>query len=346
MKTIDWRALYASNRAVIERAGGRPGDLPVALRAPVHAPSPFGTGRARRRRGAPWGVPGGQDLVHAPAGTAADVAVPLVCMLHGCTQDPAAIAAATRLNEAADRHGFAVVYPGQHARSNAHRCWNWFLPEHQQRDAGEPARIAEAVRRLVDGSAAGLRIDAHRVFVAGFSAGGAMAAVLAFTHPDLFAAAAVHSGLAYGAAGALGAAYAAMAHGSEEPAPMPRRARPVPTIVVHGTADSTVAPVNADHVLRQSMAANRLASADCAELDPARPSEASRGRVDGGHAYTRRRWRSGSGALMHELLTVHGLGHAWSGGAAGGSHTDPRGPSATAAIWRFFAAVSAGVPAS
>jgi poly(3-hydroxybutyrate) depolymerase len=122
---------------------------------------------------------------------------------------------------------------------------------------------------------------------------------------------------------------------------MGRHARAVPSIVVHGSADATVAPVNADRVLAQSMAANRLAAPEAGDLESARPTTTERGRVDGGHAYTRSRWTDRRGVLMHERLEVDGLGHAWSGGAPGGSYTDPRGPDATEAIWRFFTQATA-----
>jgi poly(3-hydroxybutyrate) depolymerase len=135
-----------------------------------------------------------------------------------------------------------------------------------------------------------------------------------------------------------------MARGSQDPvgggraahAAMGRQARAVPSIVVHGTADATVARVNADRVLQQSMAANRLAAPEAGDLDIARPTTTERGRVEGGHAYAHSQWMDRRGVLMHERLEVDGLGHAWSGGAPGGSYTDPRGPDATAAIWRFF----------
>ena len=162
MKPIDWRELYASNRAVIERVNGtiRPG--PPDERTYTFA------GQTRRA------------LVHPRAGVSSQTAVPLVCMLHGCTQDAATFAAATRMNDAADRHGFVVVYPQQERGDNAQGCWNWFMPEHQARGAGEPASIAAIVRELV-GTASPWAIDPHRVFVAGLSAGGAMAAILAAT---------------------------------------------------------------------------------------------------------------------------------------------------------------------
>jgi poly(hydroxyalkanoate) depolymerase family esterase len=287
-------------------------------------------------------------LLHPPAGVDPQTAVPLVCMLHGCTQDPGSFAAATLMNEAADRHGFVAVYPEQQRGENAQRCWNWFLPEHQTRGAGEPASIAAIIRELM-GTTSPWTIDARRVYVAGLSAGGAMAAILAATYPDLFAAVAVHSGLAYRSATSLSAAVTAMARGGEDPVEQARvahaalgdLARPLASIVVHGSADRTVAPVNADQVLQQSMTANGLAAPETCDFDIARPTTASRGQIDGGHAYTRSQWADRRGALMHELIKVDGLGHAWSGGAPGGSYTDPGGPDATELIWRFFAQATA-----
>jgi poly(hydroxyalkanoate) depolymerase family esterase len=387
MNPIDWRELYAANRAAIERAGVGTGaaaaaralaapaallgsaqpaaampltDLPGVLAAALPGaiigaptalpatlpgvPQPASTPPRRRVRPARRGG----ALVHLPAGVDRATAVPLVCMLHGCTQDPQSFAAATRMNETADRHGFAVVYPRQEPDANPQRCWNWFLPEHQERGGGEAGAIATATRGIVAGGTE-QAIDARRVFVAGLSSGGAMAAILAFTDPDLFAAVAVHSGLAYRSAASMPAAFTAMARGGEDPtllgpaahAAMGDRARPVPGMVIHGDADPTVACVNGDQLLRQLMHANRLAAPDGPGHHPDRPSERSRGSVDGGHAYTRSRWSHADGTVVHERLIVHGMGHAWSGGLAGGSFTDPQGPDATEAIWRFF---SAAVP--
>jgi poly(hydroxyalkanoate) depolymerase family esterase len=342
MTPIDWRELYASNRAVIERAGGAPGELPTGFRAPIDA----GPRPARRLAGRTRGA-----LVHLPAGVDPETALPVVCMLHGCTQDAASFAVATEMNKAADRHGFIAVYPQQDRGDNPQGCWNWFLPEHQARGAGEPATIVGIIRELM-GPTSHWTIDTRRVFVAGMSAGGAMAAILAAVYPDLFAAVAVHSGLSYRCAASLSAAFDAMARGGEDPAGQGSAAhaaigdlaRPVPSMVVHGRADPIVAPVNADQVLQQSMTANRLAAPETFDLDIARPTTTSRGQVSGGHAYTRSQWTDRRGALVHELLKVDGLGHAWSGGAPGGSYTDPRGPDATDAIWRFFAQATADQP--
>jgi poly(hydroxyalkanoate) depolymerase family esterase len=359
MAPLDWRALYAQNRAAIERSGV---SLPL-LSTPtptVLPPRPLPGDRAplrplRRRSAALPRVdaPGEQRtftvdgrtrqaLVHAPPGIGVETPAPLVCMLHGCTQDPAAFAAATRIRAAAGRHGFVVVLPGQNRADNAMGCWNWFEREHQRRGGGEPAAIAGIVDRML--GEAEPRIDRGRVFVCGLSSGGALASVLAATYPDVFAAAAIHSGLAYGAASDVGSAYAAMANGGPDPerqaraahAAMGRYARAVPTIVVHGQVDRTVAPINARQTLEQAMATNRLAAPECRLLDSRHPSTVLDERADGGLTYTRARWNDGRGALVHELLLVDGLGHAWSGGLPQGSYTDPRGPDATEAIVRFF----------
>jgi poly(3-hydroxybutyrate) depolymerase len=179
-----------------------------------------------------------------------------------------------------------------------------------------------------------------------------MAAILGATYPDLFAAVAVHSGLAYGSATSVTAAFRAMARGARRPAACGRaahaamgdHARPVPSIIVHGSGDRTVVPINGDQALEQSMTANRLAAPERGDLDISRPTAASRGRVDDGYSYVHSRWTGRRGALRHELLKVEGLGHAWSGGASEGSYTDPRGPDATGVIWRFFTQVAGDAP--
>lgn len=350
MPTIDWRELYAANQAAIARAGIAAGDtvrLPpdATLSRGVPAAAPGSQPQLRSR-------PGGRGaLVHVPRRLDPVRPAPLLCMLHGCTQDPAKFAAATLMNDAADRHGFVVVYPGQGRDSNPQGCWNWFLPDHQRRGAGEPAAIAEIVRDLVETDPR-CTIDPGRVFVAGMSSGGAMATILAVCYPDLFAAMAVHSGLAYSSATDTTSAFNAMARGVANAdaqgraahAAMGEHARPVPSIVIHGNADRTVAPANAIQVLRQSMAANRLAAPLVCEHDVERPTTSQRAQVEGGHSYLRSRWTDARGTITHELLEIDGLGHAWSGGAPGGSYTDPRGPSATEAIWTFFAQTSSSPP--
>ncbi len=343
MDRIDWRELYAANQAEIRRAiSADPARLPgpAGLSSPD---APTVASRASRlTRSRPAGL---QALIHVPRGLDPGAPAPLVCLLHGCSQGPESFAAATMMNELADRHGFVVVYPGQNRGSNLQGCWNWFLTAHQRRGAGEPEAIVGVIGDVIETNRE-CTIDAQRIYAAGLSSGGAMAAILGACYPDLFAAVAVHSGLPYGSATDVTSAFRVMAQGEAETAVHGRaahaaggqHARPIPSIVIHGSADRTVAPANALAVLRQSMTANHLASPHRCENDVGRPTTSGRepGRGHGQYSHTRSRWNDKKGALMHELMVIDGLGHAWSGGTAGGSYADPRGPSAAEAIWTFF----------
>jgi poly(hydroxyalkanoate) depolymerase family esterase len=243
-------------------------------------------------------------------------ALPLVVMLHGCTQDPDDFARGTRMNALARTQGCLVLYPGQSRRGNAQGCWNWFKHNHQARGKGEPAILAGMVREIVGTHA----VDPDRVYVAGLSAGGAMAAILGDAYPDLFAAVGVHSGLPTGAARDVQTAFAAMSGGA--PRRAARGAAAPPTIVFHGDADGTVNVVNGE----------RIVEAGGLVAGP----ETQRGTSAAGVGYTRRGWMDGQGAERAEQWTLHGVGHAWSGGDAAGSYTDPRGPDASAEMLRFF----------
>ncbi|MBA2637026.1 MAG: PHB depolymerase family esterase, partial [Solirubrobacterales bacterium] len=210
--SIDRRESYASNQAVIQgRRPARPGHDDGVKRGGRESVARHG-GDVQRDGWEPLAHhdsrPRRPCFVYTPPNLPTDIAVPLVVMLHGCTQTAADLAAGTRMNDAADRHGFVVLYPQQTTQDNPQACWNWFEPAHQSRDAGEPAFVAETARRLLGDDR--WRIDPGRVFVAGLSAGGAMTAILAATHPDLFAAVAIHSGLPFGSAGDALSAFAAM----------------------------------------------------------------------------------------------------------------------------------------
>jgi len=258
--------------------------------------------------------------------------LPLVVMLHGCTQDPDQFASGTNMNAVAEAHGFFALYPDEPSSSQSLKCWQWFDPAHQQRGSGEPAAIVA----LVDHVASQYAVDGARTFAAGLSAGAAMSVVLGATYPDRFSAIAVSAGLEYAAATSLAGASTAQLDGGPDPAQqgklaataMSGVARPVRVLVVHGTSDGIVAPVNGDQVAAQwrdtdaALGANVPASADSTEMDS----------VLGGRSYTITRWGD-----WVQKVAVDGMGHAWSGGDVSGSYTDPKGPNASELAWQFFA---------
>jgi poly(hydroxyalkanoate) depolymerase family esterase len=259
-------------------------------------------------------------------------ALPLVVMLHGCSQTPDDFAIGTRMNGLAEARTFFAVYPAQPSSANGSQCWNWFRPQDQRRDVGEPSLLAGITRQVM----AGYRVDPSQVYVAGISAGAAMSVILGVTYPDLYAAVGAHSGLAYGAARDLPSAIMAMQRGGPAQASPQVRARAgasmlaarVPLIVFHGDGDTTVNVANADRVIEQWLGAASAAGE--------RQVGASRGRVPGGYAYTRFVYHGDGGRAVAEKWIVHQQGHAWSGGHPSGSFTDPRGPDATAEMVRFF----------
>jgi poly(hydroxyalkanoate) depolymerase family esterase len=248
--------------------------------------------------------------------------LPLVVMLHGCTQDPDDFAAGTGMNTAAREQGFFVLYPAQAQTANSQRCWNWFQPQDQKRGSGEPALIAGITLETIKKYG----IDPRRVYIAGLSAGGAMATIVAEAYPEIFAAVGVHSGLPRGSASNVMEAFSVMQSGDNT-----RKAKmagvnmqvSVPTIVFHGDLDQTVHPRNGEQVI-------------AAVLREGGNANVERGVSTKGRRYTRSSHVDGNGKQLAEHWLVHGAGHAWSGGDAAGSYTDASGPDATREMLRFF----------
>lgn len=250
----------------------------------------------------------------------------LIMMLHGCGQDPDDFAIGTHMNTIAEKHGLAVVYPAQARRDNAGGCWNWFAAAHQTRGAGEPAILAALARKVMRE----LQISRDHVYVAGLSAGGAMAAILVDIYPDVFAAAGIHSGLARGSASDVGSAMAAMRSGAAGDLailPRPAKTSPVRRIIFQGDQDSTVDQSNALHLVTAALG-----------TDPA-AARVTRNTVRK-MGYTRSAYAGAGDAGDLELWVLAGGGHAWSGGRAAGSYTDVKGPDASAQMVRFFLAAS------
>lgn len=283
-------------------------------RSPV-APVPQGASFTTRTYHGPEGSR--EYMLYLPASAARTAAgMPLVIMLHGCTQSSADFALGTGMNELAEVEGFVVAYPVQTTAANISRCWNWFQPADQSRDGGEPAILAGITRDIQQAE----NIDTARTFVAGLSAGGAAAVILAQAYPDLFAAVGVHSGLPLGAAVDVPSAFAAMRSGAAGR----RLVHAVPTIVFHGSGDQTVDLRNGRAVTEQAQ--SRFAGQKVVET----------GQSSGGRHYERVALVHDDGRSSCEFWLIDGAPHAWAGGNSAGSYTDPSGPDASSEMLKFF----------
>lgn len=257
--------------------------------------------------------------LYIPAGSGSEL-LPLVIMLHGCTQSPDDFAAGTQMNLLADELGFFAAYPQQSRSANPSGCWNWFNADDQKKGAGEPALIAGITQQIMSDHS----VDSDRVYVAGLSAGGAMAAILGINYPDLFAAIGVHSGLPCGAAADMFSAFKAMKKGGGGK-PSRSSGHMIPAIVFHGDSDNTVHPSNGDELIAQLGGTSITNS-----------STGITGKSAGGLNYTQSTHSNAQGKAISEQWVVHGAGHAWSGGSSNGSYTEPDGPDASREMIRFF----------
>lgn len=255
---------------------------------------------------------------------------PLFVMLHGATQSASDFAAGTRMAELAEECGGIALFPEQSRSAHPLGCWNWYDTRHQLADGGEPSMIVGLTRQVI----ADHGVDPARVYVAGMSAGGAMAAILGQAYPDVYAAVGVHSGLPAGAAHDLASALRTMSNGPAQPAATPpadgaNAMRSVPTIVFHGDRDRTVHPLNAAALLAQALRKPAHDAINTAALAAPAP-------MAGGRAVSRSVHARDADQPDVELWMVHGAGHAWTGGSAKGSFTDESGPDASREMLRFF----------
>ena len=303
---------------VIDVTPGRTAAEPDRAATSARPSDPVGRFETRTHRGAAGTI---EYMLYRPANARPDM--PLVVMLHGCTQSPEDFARGTRMNQLADDYGCLVAYPRQTQSANMQKCWNWFQPGNQQRDHGEPALIAGVVRDVVDQEQA----DATRVYAACLSAGGAAAAIMADAYPDVFAAIGVHSGIACGAARDLPSALSAMKNGKQggRTRHAGATAQFVPVITFHGDRDTTVGEVNARDIVEAATAATTVKDPVTVETGSAN-----------GRTYARASTRDAKGLVVIEQWTIAGAGHAWSGGDAAGSYADAAGPDASRAMLDFF----------
>jgi poly(hydroxyalkanoate) depolymerase family esterase len=281
-----------------------------------------------------------------PSGYDKRKSTPLVMMLHGCMQNPETLAAVSGMNAVADKNNFLVVYPEQTKEANPLRCWNWFDTKHQERNSGEPSLLAAIVQQVSSTH----KVDARRVYVAGISAGAAMAVVMGATYPDVFSGVGVMAGLAFKSGTTVESGLAAMKQGGPDPKQQgllafkamgdtvrTKSIRCLPVIVFHGDADPYLSSVNADQVIVQWAKTNDYLDDDKDnDSVKAEPAKTIAGAVPVGHSFTRYIYNDGSGRLLMEKWIVKGLGHAWSGSPAAVPFADPKGPNASEEMWRFF----------
>jgi poly(hydroxyalkanoate) depolymerase family esterase len=274
-------------------------------------------------------------FVYTPANYQPGMPVPLIFMLHGCTQNAVNFAAGTRMDELADAHQFIVVYPQQTTLNNPTTCWNWFASTNQVRGSGEPAILAGIVE-TVEHDSSRWTIDRSRVFVAGASAGAVMSIILGATYPDLFAAIGVVAGVEYPAGATSTDGLDPLQAGEKAYQAMGPYARVVPTINFQGTADPFVAPINGDLVVQQWMETNRLASQGRYDPHFANPTRVITGDPPLSHPYIKRSWNDSFGQEVQEYWVAVGASHAWTGGSLKGTFTDPLGPSISQILYGFF----------
>jgi poly(hydroxyalkanoate) depolymerase family esterase len=289
----------------------------------------------------PWLWPSREYLVYVPRAYGGWRRRPLLVLLHGCRQTPEDFAAATRIAALADSNGWLVLLPRQSSKANAWTCWNWF-DKATSAGRGEAAIVVAQIRAV----RRAYRVHPRRIFVAGMSAGGCLAAVLGLRHPKLFAGVAAHSAVACGAASGPMAAMQVLAHGADTAVEQigaaardaaSRRALPVPLLVVHGGDDHVVSLRNARQLVRQYLVFNgRLDPKEMApdELPP--PDREITQQLSPGRTATTIEYRDGARTLVR-MVRVDGLGHAWSGGDATFPYNDPLPPDATALLGAFVA---------
>jgi poly(hydroxyalkanoate) depolymerase family esterase len=304
---------------------------------PTPAPGGGGQGTGAKFTGSYTGSAGSRSYQgYVPSTYVKGTAVPLVVVLHGCTQTADVMRQLTRFDQLAEKQNFIAVFPEQPSSANNLSCWNFFQDAHLHRGSGEPSLIAGITSKMQQS----YTIDPKRIYVAGLSAGGAMASVMGATYPDVFAAVGVGSGCEYASGAACAGSQSADPAQSAKAAyaEMGSRARPMPVVAFEGDKDTTVPPINGDQLMSQWQQTADLADDATANGSvAAKAMKLEQGQVPGGHTYTVSSFGDAKGNELMQYWLVNGMGHAWSGGCSCESYSDPKGPDETAAMYAFFA---------
>jgi len=310
-------------------------------RAPS-APGYYVTGQKFAWRGrlhaAPFVWPAREFLLYIPRGYGGWTRRPLVVLIHGCKQTPEELAAGTRIAALADQHGWLVLMPRQTNKANPWSCWNWFDTA-TAAGRGEAAIVAAQIRSV----RRGYRVHPRRIFVAGMSAGGALAAALGVHHSKMFSGVFIHSGLASGAASGPAAAIPVLSAGADtDSQQIGARARAeaggavrLPLLAIHGERDQVVAQVNAFQLVRQYLALNGREKIEGDLGQRPAPDFESIVPLDDGRAMSVAEYRDGR-RVTARLVQVPQLAHAWSGGDPAYPYNDANPPDATALLGEFI----------
>ncbi|NDP39298.1 MAG: prolyl oligopeptidase family serine peptidase [Rhodoferax sp.] len=325
MRAMTRTAMSAGAQAVTQALRAAPRPLKASAKKSTRAAPGWRTGVTLGATGAR------RYRLYQPPSVRRNERLPLLVMLHGCSQDAKALAAISQMNRLADRQRFLVLYPEQDRLSNPQGCWNWFDTR-----TGRAQAEAAAIMAAIDQVCLKQAVDPARIAIAGFSAGAGMAALVGALQPTHFRAIVMHSGIAPGVAHSSVSAMTAMRGRRAADvtlAPLPPGTHLPALLVIHGSADGVVSPSNGADAAR--LWATRV------QAKAGQPRTVQRGKR---YAAILTDYRA-DGQLVATVCAVQGLGHGWSGGAAGQPYSDPAGPDASRMIWAFvtkqFASVAA-----
>jgi len=268
--------------------------------------------------------------------------IPVIIALHGCMQDSESFAAGTRLNEWAEKLGFAVYYPEQSKFFNIYNCWNWFLPTNQMKNTGEAELIMGGLKKVTRE----FSLNKDKTFLLGMSSGGAVVSILANCYPRSFQAVATHHGTMYKAASDVFSAKEVVYNGSKI-APEVAAAKgyscsgftpkknPLPAVIIHGSRGAVMRAIHATQVESELRIFNDYLDNGIRDNSLDDEMTFEKFTPDNLYSYDVVTW-SHRGRPYIKRYMIETLGHAWSGGDNQYEFNDPHGPDATKIILDFF----------